>query len=96
MNQQRGEYTPIQISFDLGSPIHREVLFQVLLTMEQEEPEPAFNDGATCCGNTCKPEPPVPIVPDMYDTPEAAAVVGVETFDDHEEERPGDFQDPNG
>lgn len=36
---QRGEYTPIQISFDLGSPIHREALFQVLLTLEQEEPE---------------------------------------------------------
>lgn len=83
---QRGEYTPIQISFDLGSPIHREALFQVLLTMEQEEPEPAFNDGATCCGNTCQPEPPVLTVPETYDPPEEAAVGGYGNVGD----------DPNG
>jgi len=55
--QRRGEYTPIQISFDLGSPIHREALFQVLLTMEQEEPEgPTLADvseGECCGGENC-------------------------------------------
>lgn len=73
--QQRGEYTPIQISFDLGSPIHREALFQVLLTMEQEEPEgPTPTQAGECCGHdTCCPSEEVP---ETYDTPEAASVGG--------------------
>ncbi len=44
----RGEYTPLQISFDLGSPIHREALFQVLLTLEQENEERSVQP--ECCG----------------------------------------------
>ena len=63
MNQRRGEYTPIQISFDLGSPVHREALFQVLLTMEQEVPESTYDEGL---GET--------IVPCVCDDPEPADV----------------------
>ena len=39
MSNTRSEYTPIQISLDLGSPIHREAMFQILLTLEQDPPE---------------------------------------------------------
>ena len=52
---RHGEYTPIQISFDLGSPIHREAMFQVLLTLEQEEPEPDYAEKEGCDG-TCEQE----------------------------------------
>ena len=46
MNNQehRQEYTPVQISFDLGCAVHREALFQVLLTLEHAEEEAAQAD----------------------------------------------------
>lgn len=59
---RRGEYTPIQLSFDLGSPIHREALFQVLLTMEQEVEGPAYAGAPQkccqqegCCEDSAEP-----------------------------------------
>lgn len=57
----RGEYTPLQISFDLGSAVHREALFQVLLTLEQAEEEPKQQaccpvEGCSCPDEEASPE----------------------------------------
>ncbi len=48
--EHRQEYTPVQISFDLGSAIHREALFQVLLTLEHAEEEDAAAAAQTAPG----------------------------------------------
>lgn len=57
MSNLRTEYTPIQISLDLGSPIHREAMFQILLTLEQENEEDNGPRECDCDGSAHVNEP---------------------------------------